>query len=291
MKWNFSSGTLVVLLLSALLVLIGANLASAMSNIIPIQGKLTNAGGNPLTGDYSIKATIYTAATAGTELCTDTKTVTATNGLFIMDMANCSSNDFSGVTQLYLGIQVGSDPEMTPRQPLYGTPFAWGLVNGVLSSGAPTYQFIPGSSLVKDQSGDLTRWDLSYGSSLIYSGSPAGGSRAIRFPLSIPSVLYGQQVRVTAITIYYNCQNAAQGYITSTTLYKNTDADSTVTLVSDLTDRNITTASSYFLNTNSLYNTLSSTQGVLTLLLSLNFSNDTSFVRITGIRLTLDTNF
>jgi len=290
MKRNFSIGTLVVLLLSALLVLTGANQASAMSNIVPIQGKLTDAGGTPLTGTYSIKATIYTLASGGTVLCTDTHDVTVANGLFTMDMGGCSSNDFSGFTQLYLGIQVGSDPEMTPRQPLYGTPFAWGLVNGILSSGATTYQFISGSTLIKELSSDSTRWDLTFGGALIYRGATAG-IKYVRYPVTIPSILYGQPVRVTAITVYYRCANGALNYISGTYLSKNTDADSGVYLVSDTTHRTSNTATSYIIGTNSLYNTLSSSQGILTLRFDLTFADDTNYIEITGIRLTLDTNF
>ncbi len=290
MKRILLVGTIAVLFFLTLPLWNGTNQVLAMNNSIPIQGKLTDAGGNPLTGSYEIKATIYDADTGGTALCTDTDTVAVTKGLFAMDMANCLPNVFGGVTQLYLGIQVGSDPEMTPRQPLYSVPFAKGLSNGVLSSGATSYLFVPGSTLVKELSGDSTRWDLVYGGVYIYRGV-ALGNKTVRFPITIPGVLYGQPVRVTAVRVYYKCQNGALNYITSTYLERNTDADSGVALVTDTTDRTSNTATSYSLDTDSLYNTLSSSEGILALRLTLNFVDDANYIQIAGFRLTLDTNF
>jgi hypothetical protein len=290
MKKTLLVGMIAVFFLLTLPLWNGTNRVLAMNNSIPIQGKLTDAGGNPLNGNYEMKATIYDHESAGTALCTDTDTIVVTKGLFVMNFANCSSNVFGGVTQLYLGIQVGSDLEMTPRQPLYGAPFAHGLVNGVLSSAATTYQFIPGSAVTKNHSDDTTRWDLSYGSAKIYRGATIG-NKSVRFPVTIPSVLYGQSVRVTAITVYYKCQDGALNYITSTFLYKNTDADSAVALITDGTDRTSNTAANYTINTDPLYNTLSSSQGILTLLFSLYFADDANYIQISGIRLTLDTNF
>jgi hypothetical protein len=290
MKKTLLVGTIAVFFLLTLPLWIGTNKVLAMISNIPIQGKLTDAGGTPLNGTYSIKATIYNASSGGTVLCTDTHDVTVANGLFIMDMGGCISTDFGGLTQVYLGIQVGSDPEMTPRQPLYGVPFAWGLVNGRLASGASTYHFIPGSALIKEQSSDSTEWDLVYGGALIRRGLTAG-NKTVRYPLTIPSVLYGQPVRVTGVTVYYKCQNGAVNYITGTYLTKNTDADSANYLINDTTDRTSNTATSYFLATDSAYNTLSSSQGILTLQLTLFFADNTNYVEVTGIRLTLDTNF
>ena len=291
MKKTLLVGMIAVFFLLTLPLWNGTNKVLAMNNSIPIQGKLTDASGIPLNGSYDIKATIYDAAAAGVALCTDTDTIVVIHGLFAMNLASCTSNFFGGVTQLWLGIQVGGDPEMTPRQPLYGAPFAHGLVNGVLSSGAPTYQFIPGSAVTKNHTDDLTRWDLLFGSAKIYSGAPAGGARSVRFPVTIPSVLYGQPVRVTDITVYYLIQGGALNYIDGTFLYKNTDADSGVALISNGDNRISNTAANYTLSTNGLYNTLSADQGILTLLFGLHFVDDTHYIQITGIRLTLVTNF
>lgn len=107
----------------------GAGPEVAVGNVIPIQGYLTDSAGNPLNGNYSITAHIYDVSSGGTALCSDTETVAVNNGLFTMDVNNCTSNDVNG-RQLYLGIQVGSDAEMTPRRPIYPVPYAMSLMPG-----------------------------------------------------------------------------------------------------------------------------------------------------------------
>jgi hypothetical protein len=261
---------------------------AAVSSVVPIQGRLTDASGNPLDGNYSVTASIYDVFTGGTALCTDADTVTVDNGLFNMDMHGCTASDIDG-EQLYLGIQVGSDPEMTPRQPIYSVPYAWTVKPGAIIRGGTTYLFTPGSAFVKDSS-DSTRWQLSYAAARIYRGSSAG-DKYIRIPITIPSVLYGRDVRVTYVRVYYRCQNGANNYITHTVLYKMTAADSWEALVSDSTNRTSNLASSYSLATDSNYNTLSSSQGILALRLGLAFANDADYVQIAGVRLTLVTDY
>jgi len=98
-------------------------------------------------------------------------------------------------------------------------------------------------------------------------------------------------VRVTRIRVYYKCKDGANNYITATRLYKMTDADSWQLLVDDSTNRTSNTASNYTLTTDSNYNTLSSSEGLLVLYFQLAFANDTDYVQIGGVRLTLDHNY
>jgi hypothetical protein len=108
--------------------------AASVSSVVPIQGRLTDASGNPLTGSYNIRASLYDAGTGGTTLCSDLDTVSVDNGLFNMNINGCTASDIDG-KQLYLGITVGSDPEMTPRQAIYPVPYAWSLRPGAEISG------------------------------------------------------------------------------------------------------------------------------------------------------------
>jgi len=103
----------------------------ALSNYIPIQGRLTDDSGNPLDGDYSLTFRLYDSSSGGTALCEDTRTVTVDDGLFSHYFEGCSSIDGQ---QLYLGIQVESDPEMTPRQFIDNVPYAWSLRPGAIIS-------------------------------------------------------------------------------------------------------------------------------------------------------------
>jgi hypothetical protein len=106
----------------------------AVAGAVPIQGRLTDDSGNPLDGGYSIRARIYDASTGGTTLCDDTDPIAVDNGLFNMyldGLSGCTASDIDG-KQLYLGITVGSDPEMTPRQGIYAVPYAWSLRPGAI---------------------------------------------------------------------------------------------------------------------------------------------------------------
>ncbi len=97
---------------------------------VPVQGKLTDSSGNPLSGDYSIAVRLYNTASGGTALCSVLETVTISNGLFTL-LVPCGRAQIDG-QQLYAGIQVGSDAEMTPRLPIYPAPYAFSLRPGAI---------------------------------------------------------------------------------------------------------------------------------------------------------------
>ena len=262
--------------------------AAVLTDQIPIQGRLTDANGIPLNGTYTVIFSVYDAAVGGNLLCGNLDaSVDVTNGLFNSTLALCDLMDAFEGDQMYLGVKVGDDPEMTPRQPIQGVPYAYTVKPGAVIKGADSYVFVPGSAFVKELNTDTTRWDLHGGGAKIYKGGAAAGTKYIRIPITIPSVLYGQPVRVTSLTVYYQCQNGANNYIEQTILYKNTDADSWNILVDDATIRTSNTAASYSLTTDSTYYTLSADQGILSLLLYLNFVNDADYILITGVRLTL----
>ena len=110
-----------------------AGVRAAVARVIPIQGRLTDASGKPLDGTYNITFRLYDRQTGGKPLCSDTDSVEVTNGLFTAYMDWCTANDING-RQLWLGIEVEGDGEMTPRQPIYPVPYAWSLRPGALIS-------------------------------------------------------------------------------------------------------------------------------------------------------------
>jgi len=104
------------------------------SHFIPIQGRLTDDSGNPLNGTYNLTFRLYGTYTGGAALCEDTHVVNVTDGLFsaYMEGMGCSIDG----RQLYLSVQVGDDPEMTPRQYIDNVPYAWSLRPGAVISGS-----------------------------------------------------------------------------------------------------------------------------------------------------------
>ena len=109
------------------------NAVAAVSGRIPIQGRLTDAAGSPLDGTYSIQFSLYDVSSGGTALCSDTNSVDIDNGLFYSEIFGTCSGVPDG-EQLYLGIKVGADPEMTPRQGIYPVPYATTLRPGAVIS-------------------------------------------------------------------------------------------------------------------------------------------------------------
>ena len=263
--------------------------AAVLTDQIPIQGRLTDANGIPLNGTYTVTFYVYDAAEGGTLLCGNWITsIPVTNGLFNSTIDLCDAIDAFEGDQLYLGVKVGDDSEMTPRQPILAVPYAYNVKPGAVIKGANSYLFVPGTAFVKEMDTDTTRWDMAGGAALIRRGAVAG-VKNIRIPITIPSVLYGQPVRVTGITVYYVCQNGTNNYITQTALAKMTDADTSVALfTADETNRTSNTATSYTLTTDATQNTLSSSVGSLVVRLYLNFANDADYIQIGGVRLTLD---
>ena len=103
--------------------------AAAVSEEIPIQGRLTNASGSPISGTRTITFTLYDSSVGGTAVCQDVDAVSVVNGLFSARMGYCTASDING-QQLYLGIQVEGDPEMLDRQAILPVPYAWSLRPG-----------------------------------------------------------------------------------------------------------------------------------------------------------------
>jgi hypothetical protein len=108
----------------------GEAVAAILEDAIPIQGRLTDTSGVPLTGDHSVTFSLYDDSAAGNLLCsTNYNPLPMNNGLFNVTITGCTDSEISG-NQLYLGIQVDADAEMSPRQPIYAVPYARSLRPG-----------------------------------------------------------------------------------------------------------------------------------------------------------------
>jgi hypothetical protein len=143
-----------------LLVMCGIVAAAPSTRNITYQGILENSGGNPLTGPYSMTFRLYNVTSGGTALSTDTHSITADKGLFTTQLTFDPS--YINGQALWLGITVGKDPEMTPRQEIRPVPYALNLVPATRTR---TISF-PANALNYDESSQIIRQ---------YAGSVAGG--------------------------------------------------------------------------------------------------------------------
>ena len=93
------------------------------------QGQLTDDVGNPLDSNYVMVFSIYDVPNGGTALWWEEQTITVDNGMYDVHIGqDPTSNSFPTDLfegQRWLGVTVGADAEMTPRQLLTAVPFAF----------------------------------------------------------------------------------------------------------------------------------------------------------------------
>ena len=103
--------------LSLFLLIISVTFAD-VPTVINYQGRLTNTAGHVVpNANYSIVFTIYDAATLGNVKWTETRSVTTDSGLFsvVLGTINQIEDTVFNQPDRWLGIKVGTDPEMSPR--------------------------------------------------------------------------------------------------------------------------------------------------------------------------------
>ncbi len=112
--------------------LCGCATAAVVTQNITYQGVLTDSSGNPLNGNYQVAFRLYETATGGSPLATyGPLSIPVTKGLFSTPV-NFDSRYYDG-RALWIGIAVGSDTEMTPRQEVRPVPYALSLRPGPAS--------------------------------------------------------------------------------------------------------------------------------------------------------------
>nr|MBN2276479.1 hypothetical protein [candidate division Zixibacteria bacterium] len=112
-------------ILTILILLLAAGMVLAQApNYITYQGRLTDDEGDPITSSVSVTFAIYAASTGGTALFTSTQSVDPDdNGVFTVQLGPLTTSHLDGSTR-YLGIKVGTDAEMTPRQAINSAPYS-----------------------------------------------------------------------------------------------------------------------------------------------------------------------
>lgn len=103
--------------------------SAAVPPMISYQGKLMQPSGAPVPdGTYSMQFAIYDVPAGGTPLWSETNpSVQLKDGLFSVllgSVINLPANVFDNPNRFF-GVKVGSDPEMTPRQQVASSAFAF----------------------------------------------------------------------------------------------------------------------------------------------------------------------
>jgi len=101
---------------------------AAVPNVLTQQGRLVDkATGKPVVGAKDFTYSIYSTPTGGTALWTETVSLTLDDGYFSTPLGAGKAFPaglFDGSGPRYLGVQIGTDAELTPRETLNSVPFA-----------------------------------------------------------------------------------------------------------------------------------------------------------------------
>lgn len=120
-----------ILFIISLVTVISVNIiCQTIPKQINYQGILKDATGNLLTGDYALTFKIYNEPTGGTPLWSEIQVLTVTNGLFNAYLG--TNTAISGVPfdrVHFLGIQVGTGNELSPRTMLTPSPYSFMSMN------------------------------------------------------------------------------------------------------------------------------------------------------------------
>jgi hypothetical protein len=145
--------TIGIVLLSAacsLAALAFTDTASAdVPSVLTQQGRLLDQNGNPVAGATQFVMTIYDVSNGGSPLWTETQTVTLDDGYFSIKLGETTpfgTGLFTGKT-LYLGVKVGADAEMTPRQQIASVPYAL-VCNNAVGAITPSSVTVNGTQVI-----------------------------------------------------------------------------------------------------------------------------------------------
>lgn len=118
-----------VLLVVGTVVFFLCSISSAdVPHMINYQGKLTRTGGGPVNGTFDMTFSIYPDSVGSSADWTETQAqVEVEHGIFSVLLGSVNpipASLFDGSVK-YLGVQVESDPEMTPLKPMVTAPYAF----------------------------------------------------------------------------------------------------------------------------------------------------------------------
>ncbi len=105
----------------------GSQLRGDVPRLINYQGKLTDQLGAPLNLEAEMTFSLYTEPVGGGVIWTETRTVQVTEGFFNVLLGGgvpLEPDYFLDHSQTYLGVKVGEDPEMIPRQEFASAAYA-----------------------------------------------------------------------------------------------------------------------------------------------------------------------
>jgi len=113
--------------------------------LINFQGVLKDSLGNPLPdGNYSLTFRIYNAASSGNILWQEGQLISLRDGLFtyLLGSSVPVPESVFNDTSRWIGIQIGANPEISPRRRLVSSAYAYSALNAAKLSGSDGSDFV-----------------------------------------------------------------------------------------------------------------------------------------------------
>jgi hypothetical protein len=165
------------------------------SGVLSYQGSLMDSNGNRLTGTYEMTFRIYPIPSGGTHLWEEVRSganaVPVQNGLFNVRLGSLKPIPVEvwEAPELFLGVKIGNDNEMTPREMITGVPYAnrAGIASGLTANSITGDNIIDGSLTQIDaptliRSGEYQNEIIRSGNSVFTNGSDENGAIVISYP-------------------------------------------------------------------------------------------------------------
>ncbi|MCD4813757.1 hypothetical protein K8S19_08715 [bacterium] len=197
------------ILLAITLIVIAAGVSADIPNTLNYQGRLMDSVQQPVVdGQYSVAFRLYTAESGGTMVWEEAQSVVTNNGYFNTVLGNSTALTPAIFNKpLWVGIQVGINVEMTPRQKLGTSAYAMTVADGAITTDKLAQKAVTDywSCKIQTMSGRSTTsssWEDVIEFDILPSGYPLlvnadyscwmdGDSGVVKFRLNIDNQYYG----------------------------------------------------------------------------------------------------
>ncbi|RPJ37105.1 MAG: hypothetical protein EHM35_06970, partial [Planctomycetaceae bacterium] len=214
------------ILAGVLIISLGTLALAAVPQTVNYQGYLKNTDGTPVNTAVNVTFSLYSSNPArNNPVWLDTRSVTPANGVYSVVLGQAKPITAPFDAPYWLGVQVQSDPEMTPLQPLAASPYAFraatadSVGSGALADGSvSTTKLADGSvtavkladGAVTDAkiSGTLADARLSANVALLNAVQSVTGAKTFSAPISstVPTGTAPLEVASTTLVPNFNAE-------------------------------------------------------------------------------------
>ncbi len=134
---------------------VGLGAAEAAPLAVTQQGRLFDSEGNPVAGTLDVEFAVYANEGDAVPIWSEVHSITFDDGFFSVSLGSVTplENDTFDGSVRWVGVTVGSDPEMSPRAPVLSVPYALSAENAT-GDITPSSVTIPGYGLVINAQGE-----------------------------------------------------------------------------------------------------------------------------------------